>query len=96
MRRLVFSPKSLADIDRIFDYTEEKWGSEQAETYIFELRDCCSHLVERRQRGRVIGGVRPGYLSLTCGSHFIIYRETSNSVRIIRILHRRMNIAAHL
>ncbi|MGY5779878.1 type II toxin-antitoxin system RelE/ParE family toxin [Rhizobium sp. LEGMi135b] len=96
MRRLIFSPKATLDIDQIYDYTEEMWSSEQAESYIFAIRDHCDALIAGTARGRTINGIKPGYLALASGSHFIIYKDDARTVTIIRILHRRMNIGGHL
>ncbi|PDT06226.1 plasmid stabilization system protein [Rhizobium chutanense] len=96
MKALVLSPAAADDIDRIYDYTEEKWGQAQAEDYIFALRDDCEALAAQTKRGRKIIGLRDGYAALASRSHFIIYAETEEALTVIRILHRRMNIAAHL
>ena len=96
MKSLVFSPTAVADIDRIFNYTEENWGSEQAENYIFSLRDACRSLSMQEKHGRRFDGIKRGYLVLPCGSHFIVYKESRYALVIVRILHQRMNIGMHL
>ena len=96
MKTLVLSPAAADDIDRIYDYTEEKWGQGQAEDYIIALRDDCKALAAQTKRGRKIIGLRIGYAALAFCSHFIVYAETEEVLTVIRILHRRMNIAAHL
>ncbi|MEF0943277.1 type II toxin-antitoxin system RelE/ParE family toxin [Rhizobium sp. BR 362] len=96
MKKLVFLPKAASDIDQIYDYTEEKWGYEQAEDYVFALRDRCHALVKGIARGRKVGGIKPDYLALVSGSHFIIYKDAAQTITIVRILHQRMNIGAHL
>jgi toxin ParE1/3/4 len=96
MKKLIFSPKATVDIDQIYDYTDEKWGHEQAEGYVFAIPDSCQALVEGIARGRKVSGIKPDYLALASGSHFIIYKDGVQTVTIIRILHRRMNIGAHL
>ncbi|RUM24897.1 type II toxin-antitoxin system RelE/ParE family toxin [Rhizobium vallis] len=96
MKALLLSPAAVDDIDRIYDYTEEKWGQGQAEDYIFALRDDCGALAAQTKRGRKIMGLRSGYTALAFRSHFVIYTETEDVLTIVRILHRRMNIAAHL
>ncbi|TWB51965.1 toxin ParE1/3/4 [Rhizobium sp. ERR 922] len=75
---------------------EEKWSYEQAEDYVFALRDRCHDLVKGIARGRKISGIKPDCLALASGSHFIIYKDVAQMVTIIRILHQRMNIGAHL
>ncbi|WP_411905758.1 type II toxin-antitoxin system RelE/ParE family toxin [Rhizobium mayense] len=71
MKKLVFSPKATSDIDQIYDYTEEKWGYEQAEDYVFALRNRCHALVEGIARGRKISGIKPDCLALASGSHLL-------------------------
>ena len=46
MKALVFSPKAEADIDDIYDYTEDCWGYDQAESYVFGLRDACLQVAD--------------------------------------------------
>lgn len=96
MKALVFSPMAEADIDDIYDYTEERWGYEQAESYIFGLRDICRSLAERQRRGKSLDQRGRAYLTLRYNSHFVIYRETELRITIIRILHQRMNVRRHL
>jgi toxin ParE1/3/4 len=96
MRPLIYLPAASADIDRIYDYTEENWGYEQAEAYAFGLRDTCRTVASGARHGRRIRGLKTGYLALTYRSHFIVYRETRTQILIIRILHQRMNLSRHL
>lgn len=58
MRTLVFSPKAEADIDEIYDFTEEHWGFEKAEAYTFELRDVCRLLAEGNRSGRMLPDIK--------------------------------------
>jgi toxin ParE1/3/4 len=53
-------------------------------------------LLNGTARGRKVGGIRSDYLALAYGSHFIIYKDGVQTLTIVRILHRRMNIGAHL
>ena len=46
--------------------------------------------------GRMINHVRSDYLKLNIGSHLIMYRKRSGVVDVIRILHQRMDLPAHL
>lgn len=97
MKALVFSPRAEADIDDIYDYTEQHWGFEKAEVYTFELRDACRSLAEGHRRGRKIGDeIRRDYFVLFCNAHLIIYRETLGRIIVVRILHQRMNVRRHL
>ena len=96
MKRLIFSPRATEDVDQIYDYTDATWGLAQAEAYLLGLRLECRSLADGTKRGRVMTVGSSGYLLLAYQSHFIVYKETDRLVIIIRVLHRRMNIAKHL
>ncbi|QND48638.1 type II toxin-antitoxin system RelE/ParE family toxin [Rhizobium lusitanum] len=89
-------PKARQDLDAIWRYTFETWSLQQANTYYTELIGCFPDLAAGTARGRKVGGIKPEYLALAHGSHFIIYKDGAQTVTIIRILHRRMNVGAHL
>jgi toxin ParE1/3/4 len=97
MRGYVLTPAAQADLRQIWDDTAARWGEAQAERYILGIRNACEALADGRRTGRAIDDVRPGYRKLAVGSHFLFYRLTEAGViDIIRILHRRMDVPAHL
>ncbi|MET0746571.1 MAG: type II toxin-antitoxin system RelE/ParE family toxin [Rhizobium sp.] len=96
MRQLIYSPKATRDIDEIYDYTEAKWGFQQAEDYVFDIRDCRRLFSAGTKVGRPADPVRHGYLLIRRGAHYIVYKADAQTITIIRILHQRMNITAHL
>ncbi len=55
-----------------------------------------SLLADGSKRGRQIEQIKPGYLCLSSGSHYIVYKQSAAGITIIRILHQRMNISRHL
>ena len=91
------SAAAESDLDAIWDYTAERWGVEQAESYVSAIRDACDAPAAGRRLGRSIEPVRPGYWKLPVGSHFLCYRlGERGGIEIIRILHQRMDIGRHL
>jgi toxin ParE1/3/4 len=92
---LSFSPRAEKDIDRIYDYTADEWGTLQAERYTTELRLACEGLTSLRT-GRSVDHIRTGYFVIHCGSHNIFFREERTRIVIIRILHQRMDFKRHL
>ncbi|MGF9694875.1 type II toxin-antitoxin system RelE/ParE family toxin [Rhizobium sp. 0TCS1.26] len=96
MKTLVISPRASADIDEIYDYTEGRWGQDQAEDYTFGIRSVLEEVCRGTRSGKSINEIREGACSLSYRSHYLIYRERSRSVVLIRILHRRMQVARHL
>lgn len=60
MKALVFAPNAVADIDGIYDHTEEFWGFEQAEDYTFSLRQACRSSLRANDAAGMCAGSRPG------------------------------------
>jgi toxin ParE1/3/4 len=94
--RYVLSPRAQVDLDQIWDYTAERWGFEQAESYIRRLWEDIKAVATRPAIGRACPEVRAGYYKYRSGSHFLFYRSVDNGVDIVRILHERMDFAGHL
>ena len=88
--------RARADLRAIGRYTQATWGREQRNRYLARL-DACFHLLALEpHRGRACDEIRPGYRKYHVGRHLIFYRESQDGVEIIRILHDRMDIEAHL
>lgn len=97
MSAYLFTPAARTDLEEIWDYSVEQWGEEKAEAYIRQIRDACEALASGRKKGRAIDGIRPGYLKLAAGSHFLFFRFGNGGViEVVRILHERMDVPAHL
>lgn len=90
------TPAAQQDLESIWRYTFETWSLSRADDYYSLLIGCFPDLATGLKRGRRIEGIWDHYAALPCGSHFIIYTENDRAVTIIRILHKRMNIAAYL
>ncbi len=90
------SPLARKDLEGIWRYSWERWSKDQADNYYTQIVAALDDLATGDSEGRPLIGLKAGYLSLTCGSHFIIYARRRQTVEIIRILHQRMNIGRHL
>ncbi|MBV8614649.1 MAG: type II toxin-antitoxin system RelE/ParE family toxin [Acetobacteraceae bacterium] len=62
------------------------------------IRDACQALADGSRQGRPIDAIRPGYRKLAVASHLLLfYRVTvAGVIDVVRILHQRMDAAAHL
>ncbi len=97
MADFVLSERARRDLINIGDYTAEKWSVQQAERYIRTLIAECRLLSDHPLAGRSYDRCRTGLRGYPCGKHIIFYRVLSRSrVRIVRILHERMDFPAHL
>ncbi len=95
MKVLAFSPAAEADLDAIWDYSDDHWGAEQADRYIDDIVAVCMALATGAKRGRVVD-VRPDYLKHAAGSHMIYFRVMADRVEVNRVLHVRQDVGRHL
>lgn len=91
MKAQLLSPKAKQDIERIWDYTEEKWGVSQAEFYINSIPKILDGLCDGAVVSQSAAQIRDGYRKVLIGSHVIFFKENANSIEVIRILHQRMH-----
>lgn len=97
MAEFVLSERAKQDILDIANYTEEKWSDKQAEKYVRMIFTECRDLANKPLVGRSYDEYRPGLRGYPCGKHVIFYRVLSlTKVRIVRVLHERMDFPRHL
>lgn len=95
--RYLLAPAAQADLEQIWDYTQDRWGVDQAEDYLRELQRAINRIATNPRIGRACDEIRPGYRKLAAGSHTLFYRVTAEDViDVVRILHRRMDVDRHL
>lgn len=94
MNAIAFSPAAEADIGEIWDYSAERWGSDQADSYIDAIRDACHALARGTMQGRP--SVLPGFQKCLCGSHVVYFLDHAGHLDVIRILHQRQDAERHL
>ncbi|WP_414122692.1 type II toxin-antitoxin system RelE/ParE family toxin [Corynebacterium nuruki] len=90
------TPAAQRDLSSIWDYTEDRWDTEQAETYLNDIRAAVERLADVPDRGRPCPDIREGYRRYAVGSHLIFYRTSHARIDIVRILHQRMDPTLHL
>lgn len=92
MANYILSERARKGLLDIGNYTKEKWSEEQAERYVLMILTECKALADSPLAGRSYEPYRPGLLGKTCGKHVIFYRILpDNRVRIVRVLHERMD-----
>ena len=97
MADYILSERAKKDLLDIGEYTEGKWSEEQAERYVRMILAACKALVASPLSGRSYEPGRPGLWGKSCGRHVIFYRILSdNRVRIVRVLHERMDFLRYL
>ena len=97
MAEYILSLRSRKDLTDIGNYTVRTWSEEQAERYLRMLLGEFAVLAENPALGRPSDEIRSGLCSRHCGKHVIFYRQLGkNKIRIVRILHEKMDYPRHL
>jgi toxin ParE1/3/4 len=84
------------DLRSIGRYTQVKWGREQRNRYLKNLDASFHLLAQEPQRGKACDDIRLGYRKYHVARHLIFYRQSTEGLEIIRILHDRMDVEAYL
>lgn len=90
-----FSPLAEVDLEDIWLYTLRNWSLEQADRYQGQIMAAVEGLATGVKNGRPVT-VREGYFKYPVGSHLVFYRQSGTGLDVVRILHRRMDVEAHL
>jgi toxin ParE1/3/4 len=94
--RLTLSPRAQLDIDEIWDYTANRWGIDQAETYVRRLGQHMTLIARQPELGNLCPEIRTGYHRFPCEAHILFYRVVEGDVEVVRILHSQMDFVRHL
>ena len=83
------------DLRGIWQYTDDTWGLDQAETYFDKIEACCDAVGDKRARSKTMIGLPDGVRIHCCEHHYIIWLDTDRPL-IIAILHERMDFMQRL
>ena len=97
MRRSIeLSPKALADLNAIWDYSVENWGETRSQAYVRGINAALELVAANPHVARDAGSIGPGLLKYSVGSHVIFFRLNDKQIVVSRILHSRMDFPRHL
>ncbi len=85
-----------ADLEKIWLYTRQEWGTEQADSYLQALFSRFDWLAENLEAGRKRDDIKTGYFCFPEGLHLVFYTIHNKKIEIIGIPHQRMDIVSHL
>ncbi|QRR11759.1 type II toxin-antitoxin system RelE/ParE family toxin (plasmid) [Burkholderia sp. MS455] len=94
-RTVRLTPLAEDDLEDIWAYTFERWSLELAEHYVGELAAAFDRLAAGEWVGRS-SRAGDGCRRYPVGSHVVFYRETTETLDVIRVLHQRMDVDRHL
>ncbi|MFZ3289980.1 MAG: type II toxin-antitoxin system RelE/ParE family toxin [Telluria sp.] len=90
------TPAAERDLEAIWSYTLQRWGVEQANSYIDVLTAAFAELANSPNTAPACDHVRPGYRRRSVERHMIYFRITGYGIAIVRVLHGRMDASRHL
>lgn len=86
------TPQSKADLHKIWIYSVEIWGEFQADKYITALYNRFEWLANNADLGKHRPDIKEGYYCFLQNSHLIFYTKSQDSINIIGIPHKSMDI----
>ncbi|WP_299441806.1 type II toxin-antitoxin system RelE/ParE family toxin [uncultured Rhodospira sp.] len=103
MKRIMYAPAALASLEDILEWTIETFGDVQAEKYasqlVSRLEALASGLPPRPRPCAVLVQDKRDVTGLTYyreGEHYLILRETRDTLELVEVFHGRMDIEARL
>ena len=95
MLKLVQRPLARSDIKGIWKYTNEKWGINQADSYIQGLGIALQGLSKSPMIGISIEHVFKNCRLFHYRHHLVIYSTTDTSLVVQRVMHENMDMTRH-
>lgn len=80
----------------ILAYTRQQWGENQRNIYRETLNQSIESLRTYPELGPVREDLPSDIRGLVVGQHILFYRLEADTIRILRVLHGRMDAARHL
>ena len=81
------SKKAEEDIIKIYSYSLENFGLDQAEKYFLGIHNTFDFLSSHPYIGRIRHDIDPAIYSLPYEKHIIFYDLEINHIKILRIFH---------
>lgn len=96
MAEYILSKKADADLEGIYTYSCQTFGSHHATDYFLSLRDCLNTLASSPHIGRDAGFLHPGMFNHHHGRHMIYYLIEGKGIFVVRVLHDAMDTERHM
>ena len=86
MKRLVYLPAALADLQAITLYIAED-NPDRATSFVHELRDRAAQAAERPGSFSARDDLSPGLRVARHGRYLIFFENEADEIRIVRVIH---------
>mmetsp|Transcript_6449 Transcript_6449/g.11058 ORF Transcript_6449/g.11058 Transcript_6449/m.11058 type:complete len:96 (-) Transcript_6449:127-414(-) len=92
MKRLEIARKAEEDLRNIWLYTQERYGTQQANHYLHMVRTRMDGLLSSVTVSRPAFELRPDLRRALAGQHVVFFREDEDAVTVVRVLHQGMDV----
>ena len=96
MTKVIISRAADADLANILEYSIVEHGRDAAEAYLRDIDRAFERLGDFPGLGAAYPQIDATLRCLPCREHLIFYAAEDVNVRIIRVLHKAMDIASRL
>lgn len=93
---MIVSAAAKADLRDIWTFSANRWGREQADKYIVAIDGLMRRAAAGTLHCRGVDFVSPGLFKARAMKHFFYFRQVATGIRVVRILHERMDESLHL
>ncbi len=90
------SETAVIDLDWIWEYTYFNWSKDQADRYHRLIINEIDFIAENQTSGKSINHVKEGYLVTYVKSHMVLFKRIEGIVKVMRILHQKMDVESNL
>lgn len=94
MSGYVLSRDADEDLQTIYAYSMQEWGTRQAALYLNALYDTFECIARMPGVGRQRGGLGEDIRSVPHGTHVVFYRPWEDDVAIVRVLHGSRDVGS--
>ena len=95
MNNYRLSRLASADLEKIAEFTIERFGIEQARRYRDSLKTCFDQLANNPALGRRVEQLMQGLQRFEHQSHVVFYISEPENIFIVRVLHSSMDVPRH-
>ncbi len=96
MAEYKLTKSATSDLDQILEYTLQKFGSEQAEKYVAQLKNHLAMLSQYPSITAERDEFSPPVRIFPSGGHFIVYIIKIDHISVVRFLHKGMDLMRYL
>ena len=96
MKSVKYARRANTDLEDITDYTAQTWGVKQAKKYNKSIRSMIQSIARGEDTLQALNVQRANIYQARVNRHLIIFEQSVEEIRIIRVLHEAMDIPRHL